>query len=139
MSWTYKGKSISTLDQIPEGSFGFIYEITHLPSGRKYVGKKQLLSNRTLPPLKGEKKKRKIVKESDWKSYYGSHPEVKALVKEGKELEFVREILMFVPTKKLLTYYELAFLFKKDVLLDETYLNDNINGTFYRRDFNRGV
>lgn len=135
MSWIYKSNVIDSLDQIPEGSFGFIYEITHLPTGRKYVGKKQLMSNRTLPPLKGEKRKRKVVKESDWKSYYGSHPEVKALVKESKE-GFHREILQFVPTKKQLTYYENKYLFSLGVIEPGTnYINDNIEGRYFKKDF----
>lgn len=138
MNWFYKDQEITDINQLPENTFGFIYEITHIPSGKKYIGKKQVMSYRTLPPLKGEKKKRKVVKEGDWKTYYGSHAEVKKLVKESKE-DFKREILQFVPTKKQLTYFELAFLFKRDVLLDDTYLNDNINGTFYRRDFDRNI
>lgn len=134
--WTYQGKEIESIADIPIGTFGFIYEVTNLKTGSKYLGKKVLEFNKTLPPLKGTKKKRKVVKESDWKTYYGSHPEFKKIVKEGRQDELKREILSFVPTKKLLTYYETKFLFEKGVLEpDSIYINDNISGKFYKKDF----
>ena len=135
--WYYKDKVIESIEDMPKGTFGFIYEVLHLPSGRRYVGKKVLEFNRTLPPLKGTKRKRKVVKESDWKTYYGSHKEIKDLIKENKQDEFRREILMYVPSKKLLTYYETKFLFIKEVLEPNgnSYINDNILAKFYRKDF----
>jgi hypothetical protein len=80
--------------------------------------------------------KKKIITESDWQTYYGSHKDIMALVKAGKQSEFTREILMFVPTKKLLTYYETKYLFIKEVLESEgEYINDNILSKFFRKDF----
>jgi len=134
--WFYKGKKIESIDEMPDQTYGFIYEVLHLPTGRKYIGKKVLIFNRTLPPLKGTKRKRKVQKESDWKTYYGSHQEIKGLIKEGKQEEFSREILQFVPTKKLLTYFECKYLFIKEVLEHNEYINDNILAKFYRKDFN---
>ena len=134
--WLYKNKVIESIQDMPEGTYGFIYEVIHNPTGRKYLGKKVLQFNRTLPPLKGMKRKRKVVKESDWKTYYGSHTEIKGLIKEGKQEEFSREILQYVPTKKLLTYFECKYLFIKEVLEHNEYINDNILAKFYRKDFN---
>lgn len=134
--WLYKNKVVESIDDMPEGTYGFIYEVIHNPTGRRYLGKKVLQFNRTLPPLKGMKRKRKVIKESDWKTYYGSHVEIKGLIKEGKQEEFSREILQFVPTKKLLTYYECKYLFIKEVLEHNEYINDNILAKFYRKDFN---
>lgn len=134
--WLYQGKEIKDINDIPENSFGFIYEIEHLPTGRKYIGKKVLQFNRSLPPLKNQKKKRKVIKESDWKTYYGSHPEFKTLVKEGRQQELRREIILFTTTKKLLTYFECKFLFEKGVLEPNSiYINDNILSKFFRKDF----
>ena len=135
--WFYKDRVIESIEDMPEGTFGFIYEVQHIPTGRRYIGKKVLEFNRTLPPLKGTKRKRKVVKESDWKTYYGSHKEIKDLIKENKQDEFRREILMYVPSKKLLTYYETKFLFIKEVLEPNgnSYINDNILAKFYRKDF----
>jgi len=134
--WLYKGKVIESIEDMPKDTYGFIYEVIHNPTGDKYLGKKVLLFNRKLPPLKGQKRKRKVVKESDWKTYYGSHQTIKQLLKEGKQEEFSREILQFVPTKKLLTYFECKYLFIKEVLEHGEYINDNILAKFYRKDFN---
>ena len=37
-TWIYKGKIITEISDMPESTFGFIYEVTHLPTGRKYLG-----------------------------------------------------------------------------------------------------
>ena len=133
--WLYKNKEINSIEDMPTDTFGFVYLVTHTPSGKKYLGKKQLISNRTLPPLKGQKKKRKIQKESDWKTYYGSQTEVKQLVKESQDmLEFVREIRIFASTKKQLTYFETKLQFVNEVLENDEYLNSNILGKFFRKD-----
>jgi len=133
--WLYKNKEINSIEDMPTDTFGFVYLVTHTPSGKKYLGKKQLIANRTLPPLKGQKKKRKIQKESDWKTYYGSQSEVKQLVKESKDkLEFVREIIIFTSTKKQLTYFETKLQFVNEVLENDEYLNSNILGKFFRKD-----
>jgi len=133
--WLYKDKEINSIEDMPADTFGFVYLVTHTPSGKKYLGKKQLISNRTLPPLKGSKRKRKIQKESDWKTYYGSQTEVKQLVKESQDmLEFVREIRIFASTKKQLTYFETKLQFVNEVLENDEYLNSNILGKFFRKD-----
>ena len=133
--WLYKDKEINSIEDMPTDTFGFVYLVTHTPSGKKYLGKKQLISNRTLPPLKGSKRKRKIQKESDWKTYYGSQTEVKQLVKESQDmLEFVREIRIFASTKKQLTYFETKLQFVNEVLENDEYLNSNILGKFFRKD-----
>lgn len=135
-NWTYQGIEIEHVEQFQEGTYGFIYEIEHIPTRKKYIGKKALHSNRTLPPLKGTKRKRHVTKESDWKTYHSSNDEIKAAVKEGKALEFKRTILQIVPTRKLETYYELKWLFIKGVIEPgNDYYNNNISGHFYRRDF----
>ena len=143
--WLYQNREIKELSDMPEDIFGFIYEVTHLPTGRKYLGKKQLIS--VTKKALGKKelalltdkivKTYKIVKkESDWKTYYGSHSEIKGLIKEGKQSEFSREILIFTPNKKLHTYYENKFLFLKGVIEpDSNYINDNIEGRYFRKDF----
>lgn len=143
--WLYKGKEIHELSDMPEDVFGFIYEVTHLPTGRKYLGKKQLISVTTKALGKKElalltdkraSKKKVVKKESDWKTYYGSHSEIKQLIKEGKQSEFSREILIFTPNKKLHTYYENKFLFMKEVIEpNSNYINDNIEGRYFRKDF----
>ena len=125
---------IESIEQMPQNTFGFIYQATYLPTNEKYLGKKVLYFNRTLPPLKGTKRKRKVVKESDWQTYYGSHEKIKTLLKENKHNNFKREILEFAFNKKHLTYLETKYLFCNNVLENEEYINDNILGKFFRKD-----
>lgn len=70
--WLYDGKEISSINDMPTETIGFVYEITHKPTGKKYIGKKSLYHKKTRPPLKGYKRKRVEYVESDWLSYYGS-------------------------------------------------------------------
>ena len=132
--WLYKGKVIKSIEDMPENTFGLIYEVIHNPTGDKYLGKKVLQFNRKLPPLKGQKRKRKVVKESDWLTYYGSHEKIKTLLKENKHNDFKREILEFAFNKKHLTYLETKYLFCNNVLENEEYINDNILGKFFKKD-----
>ena len=145
--WLYKNKVINKLEDLPEGTFGFIYKITNKTDGKFYIGKKQIMSQTNVklgkkelaeqPVTRGRTSTTKqIIKESDWKTYYGSHSEIKGLIKEGKQKEFTREILQLVTNKKLLTYYECKYLFMLGVIeKQDGYFNDNILGKFFRKDF----
>ena len=113
--WFYDEKEF-TSDMI-EDYIGFVYEVTDKTNGMKYIGKKKLKSTRTLAPLKGQKRKRKIVSESDWKEYYGSSEEVKALVKEFGPERFSRRILRLCKTTAEMSYYEMKVQMENDVLL----------------------
>lgn len=142
--WKHKNKIVSDLNETPDGAFGFVYEVLHLPSGKRYIGRKQLISITTKALGKKElaeltdkraSKKKKVQKESDWKTYYGSHSEIKQLIKEGKSDEFERTILEFAFTPKHLTYLETKYLFSLGVLESpELFYNDNILGKFFRKD-----
>ena len=46
--WLFKDKVVESIDDMPEGSYGFIYEVTHLPTNRKYIGKKVLYFERNV-------------------------------------------------------------------------------------------
>lgn len=151
--WFYNKKEVRSIEDMPENAYGFIYEITHIPSGKKYIGKKVLyfernvkLGKKELQALSEERKeqgkrgktptKKLIVKESDWQDYFGSHEGFKELVKQGKPEDFYREILQYVFSKKLLTYYENFYLFSKKVLEGgNSYVNDNIESRYFRKDF----
>ena len=132
--WLYNNEVIKGIEQMPKNTFGFIYEATYIPTNEKYLGKKVLFFNRTLPPLKGAKRKRKVIKESDWQTYYGSHTKIKQLLSEGKQEYFSREILEFAFNKKHLTYLETKYQFSNNVLENTEYINDNILGKFFRKD-----
>jgi hypothetical protein len=144
--WLYNEKVIQNIEDFPQDTFGFIYIVTHKPSGISYIGKKVLyhnvkkkLTKKELAEQTGPGRKsaiKVVVKESDWKTYYGSAKPILELIKGGKQEEFTREILQLVPNKKLLTYYECKFLFKYGVLEHPLeYFNDNIQGRFFTKDF----
>ena len=144
--WLYNNKEVSSLEDFPADTYGFIYQGTHIPSGFSYIGKKSLhhnvkkkLTKKQLAEQTGRGRKpttEVIQKESDWKTYYGSAKPILELLKQGRQDEFERIILQLVLSKKLLTYYECKYLFVKGVLEEpEKWYNDNILGKFYRKDF----
>jgi|TARA_R100000479_G_C6290194_1_gene166296 hypothetical protein len=151
--WTYNGQIITEIDDMPEGTYGFIYKVIHTPSQKKYIGKKVLyfernkrLGKRALEALREERAKKgikgrvplkqKVITESDWKDYYGSHLEIKRLLEKDGPMAFQKQILSYVKSKKELTYYECKELFINEVLeRDNQYINDNILGKFFRKDF----
>ena len=144
--WLYNKKVIENIEDFPQDTFGFIYIVTHRPTGKSYIGKKVLYHNVKKKLTKkelaeqtgpGRKSATKVVaKESDWKTYYGSAKPILELIKDGKQEEFTREIIQLVPNKKLLTYYECKLLFQYGVLENPNYYyNDNILGKFFTKDF----
>jgi hypothetical protein len=145
-NWLYENKEVYSLEDIPQNTFGFIYITTHTPTGKKYLGKKSIYHNvkkkltkkelAEQPVTRGRKSTTiQIQKESDWKTYYGSEEFIKQKIKDKKQEEFTREILFFVPNKKLLTYYECKYQFVYGVLESDEWLNTNILGKFYSKDF----
>jgi hypothetical protein len=154
MTWTYNGKCITEVSDMPEGVFGFIYKITNGKTNEFYIGKKQVVSVRKRKFGKKEtaaltdkrsKKYEMVEKESDWKEYRSSNKIVKSWFEENKKLlkednrddindRLELRILKFCSNKKSLTYYELQEQFAHDVLADELSLNDNLLGKFFRKD-----
>jgi hypothetical protein len=145
-NWLYKDKRIESLEDFPEGTYGFIYITIHEPSGKSYLGKKVLyhnvkkkLTKKELAEQTGRGRKpttQVTQKESDWKTYYGSAKPILELIKQGKQKDFIRKILFTVNNKKLLTYYECKHLFQLGVLENpDEWINDNILGKFFRKDF----
>ena len=154
-TWVYQGRVITSIKDMPEGTYGFIYEVIYKPTDVRYIGKKVLyfernkrLGKKALAALREERSKKglrgrvpvkqKVITESDWKDYFGSQKEIVTLSQEDNAGEnWEKRILEFVPNKKLLTYYETKHLFKNDVLENQyiAHINDNILGKFFRKDF----
>ena len=125
--WMYKNEPFASEDI---GDYiGFVYVITD-ESGKKYVGKKLFKTNRKAPPLKGKTRKRTVIKESDWKIYYGSNDEIKTLVESGST--FRREILHLCKSKGQLSYMELKEQIERKVLLRNDYYNGIIQVKIHR-------
>ncbi len=53
-TWTYKGRMITEISDMPEGTYGFIYQITHTPTNKKYIGKKVMYFTRKVKLTKKE-------------------------------------------------------------------------------------
>ena len=124
MQWTYEGK---TVDTIPEEYEGFVYLITNLTTGQKYIGKKLAKFKTTKPPLKGKKNKRRGYKESDWKDYWGSSDRLNTDVTALGPDNFTREILYFCKSRAEMSYIEAREQFDRRVLETDDYYNGIIN------------
>ena len=124
MQWTYQGKIV---DEIPKEYVGFVYLITNLTNGKKYVGKKLAKFKVTKKPLKGKKNKRRSTKESDWKDYWGSSDKLNEDVQTLGPNNFTREILYYCTSRGELSYLEAREQFARKVLETEEYYNGIIN------------
>jgi hypothetical protein len=97
--------SCNHADSIPEGTIGFVYKITEKSSNKFYIGCKLVVNKLTRPPLKGKKRKRRSLVESDWKTYCSSSGAISESVSENKS-NFTFEILSFHPSKSSLKIEE---------------------------------
>jgi hypothetical protein len=93
----------------------------------KYIGKKQIEKRTKRPPLKGKKRKRIIVGESDWKTYTGSSDRLNADIAELGKDKFKFEIIYSCGTKSELAYMETLYQFQSEVLIREDYYNGIMN------------
>ena len=135
--WDFKGAPF--LSENIDDNFGFVYLITNIQSGRKYIGRKYFWQFRT---PKG--KKRKVKSESDWKKYYGSCPELKEDIIELGKQSFSRVIISLHKTKGKTNFEETRQLFLNGVLTESldtggpAYYNSNILSRYFRKDYYEG-
>jgi hypothetical protein len=113
--------------EVPDNPYGFVYCITNTVYQRKYVGKKQIITTRKQPPLKGKRRKRCKVIETDWKTYTSSSVELNNDIQLLGKDKFTFEILRFCYSKSELAYFEAKEQFDREVLLREDYYNGIIN------------
>ena len=128
--WLYENKEY---DETPEEYQGFVYLITELDTGKKYIGKKNFWRPKVLP--KNSKRNRRVRTrvESDWRKYFGSNKEVQALVESNGIENYKREILRLCKTKGEMSYYEAKLQFDHDVLLRDDYYNEFIGCKIHSR------
>lgn len=118
LNWLYKEEDF-TEDKIGD-MIGFVYCITNLTSGKKYIGKKLFQSSRT-KQVKGKKKRYKV--SSDWQTYYGSNEELKKdVIMQGREL-FKREIIHLCKSKGECGYLEAKEQFVQGALESDKFYN----------------
>ena len=116
MDWLYESQPFED----PADWYGFVYRITHIPTGRKYIGRKYF-TQAGYKQVKGKRKK--IRKESDWKEYWGSSKHLQADVEKYGKDQFSREIIRLCKNRSECSYYETKAIFDEDALLNEEYYN----------------
>lgn len=136
--WYYKGQPFNTEDFIDSEYIGFVYCVTNLDNGMKYIGKKNFYSKIKKPPLKGKTRKRTVIRESDWATYCGSSDEVKQLVEKHGVSKFKREIIHLCKSKGEMSYLEMKEQILRDVLLKpDEYYNAFVGGKIHRAHLKR--
>jgi hypothetical protein len=102
--------------------FGFIYLITCHETGHRYIGKKQFFNTNRVK-VKNRKNRKKVIKESNWKTYTSSSAHLNAAIEEYGIEKFSFEILSLHKTKASLYYREVEVQIKLDCIRDPMWLN----------------
>ena len=118
INWQYNSKDFT--EDLIGGNYGFVYQITNLTNGRKYIGKKFFYSAKT-KQVKGKRKKIKV--SSDWQTYYGSSAELSKDVLSLGHDKFKREILHLCLSKGDCGYLEAKEQFVRGALESNDYYN----------------
>lgn len=130
MTWFYNGQPF-TSEMIGDW-VGFVYVITALDTGKKYIGQKRFVSSKKIPATKKRKAKR-VKMESDWQDYYGSSEALKTdVAKLGKD-RFHREIIRLCISKGDMNYIELREQILAEVLTKpDEYYNVYVGSRIHR-------
>ena len=66
-TWSYQGRVITSIEDMPKGTYGFIYEVIYKPTDTRYIGKKVLffernkrLGKKALEALKEERAEKEL-------------------------------------------------------------------------------
>ena len=118
LDWQYNKEDFT--EDLIGNNYGFVYQITNLTNGKKYIGKKLFYFTKT-KQVKGKKKRYKAP--SDWKTYYGSNDKLNKDVESLGTDMFLREILHLCQSKGECSYLEAKEQFVKGVLESNDYYN----------------
>jgi hypothetical protein len=121
MTWFYSRTTKEFNEDDVDGAFGFVYIIIHLPTNRKYIGKKFFTRSKT-KQVKGKKKRIRV--NSDWQDYWGSNKKLlDEIALNGKD-QYYREILHLCKSRSECAYWETWEIFNRHALLHESYYNE---------------
>ncbi len=98
-----------------EDWYGFVYRVVDIVTGREYIGKKQFFSV-TRKKVKGRKNRKRITKESKWKTYTGSSTHLNAAIAKSDMEKFRFYIESLHTTKASMSYAETRMQVFEDVL-----------------------
>ena len=121
MTWYFHNTTEQFTEDMIGDAFGMVYLITHLKTGKKYIGKKFFTKAKS-KQVKGKKKKTRV--KSDWESYWGSNKKVQEEVKANGEDQYVREILHLCKTRSECSYWENFEIFNRHALMSVDYYNE---------------
>jgi Putative endonuclease segE, GIY-YIG domain len=108
--WNYNNQPFEAPS---ESDYGFVYIITNLTTGRRYIGKKLFWFRKTRQ-VKGKKKR--YLASSDWQDYWGSNDELKRDIEELGIDNFRRDIIYLCKNKGECSYMEAKLQFEHEVL-----------------------
>lgn len=135
--WLYNGKEFE--ETLIQNYYGFVYEIEHLETGKKYIGKKFFWSSKILNKTKTRKRRKRVLVESDWKEYYGSSELLKKDIQEMGADKFRRTILYLCKSKGECAYMELYEQMVRQVLLKPNEYYNSYVGTRIHRNHVKGL
>ena len=92
---------------------------------RFYIGQKKFWFKKTLPPLKGKKRKRRSLVESDWLTYTGSSNSLNEDISSGDHI--TKTILHLCEDKWSMNFIEMVEQVARGVLLTENSYNGIIS------------
>jgi hypothetical protein len=128
MTYTY-GHWHSPIQFNQDDFIGFIYLITHIPTNKKYIGRKQLVKSRRkqVKCITKPGKRTKIVRtQSNWMEYTSSSKTLNAdIIKWGKD-QFHFQILSLHTSKSSLAYEETYQLITNNALTTPNWYNQSI-------------
>ena len=134
--WLYNDKPF---EDTPEEYQGFVYQITELDTGKKYIGKKFFWKPKILPINKTRKRRVRTRTESDWRTYYGSSKEVQLLVEDKGFDNYKTEILHLCKTKGECSYSELYHQMINHVLLKDEYYNEFVGAKIHSKHLSKDM
>jgi hypothetical protein len=125
--WIFEDKILKDED-IPEKAIAFLYLITHIETGRWYIGRKNLFkkSTKMIKNKIGVSKKKRLLLPSDWKDYWSSSDHFKEFIAQEGKNKFKREILIFVETASATIYGEEYLLYTSGSMFDPLCFNGHI-------------
>ena len=107
--WLYNNEPFTD----PGEHYGFVYIITNISSGRRYIGKKLFWS---IKRKQVNKVRKRYKAESDWKDYWSSSEELREeILLTGKD-NYIREIIHLCKNKGTCNYLEAKEQFTRSVL-----------------------